>query len=402
MGNKIKVKVLDALLDLYENSKTFTGDNVNEQRFKIQTSKLFPKYDDDSEYAFYKEVNTDLEFLKTKGFISYKSEKSGKIKNVMLNTNDDSLSAIYAYLHRTSRKETQSDLLHLLDSYTDSSDVNSPLQRFITEQKIRISKNKNVEHFDKETQDFIKFEDILKATRAVLQNEDETFIRDFSIKVFNDSKRFENLQSQVRSILTQYGDYDDKETVLSEYGIVKTPTYVCVKGNARITLGVQEINLSGLQGDIAFSTQTLKEITNISVFGSRIITIENLTSFHNYKNQNDLVIYLGGFHNTVKRDFICMMYKQNPNKVFLHFGDIDVGGFYILNHLKKRTDIPFKPLNMDKTILQKYKAQTKQLTSEDEKRINKMLGQNDFAEYAETLNYMITHDCKLEQEVVKE
>ncbi|MBQ7612351.1 MAG: hypothetical protein IJU92_04685 [Spirochaetaceae bacterium] len=259
-----------------------------------------------------------------------------------------------------------------------------------------------MEHFDKETQDFAKFEDILKATRAVLQNEDETFIRDFSIKVFNDSKRFENLQSQVRSILTQYGDYDDKETVLSEYGIVKTPTYVCVKGNARITLGEQEINLSALQGDIAFSTQTLKEITNIAVFGSRIITIENLTSFHNYKNQNDFVIYLGGFHNTVKRDFICMMYKQNPNKVFLHFGDIDVGGFYILNHLKKRTDIPFKPLNMDKTILQKYKAQTKQLTSEDKKRINKMLGQNDFAEYAETLNYMIRHDCKLEQEVVKE
>ncbi|MBQ7612350.1 MAG: hypothetical protein IJU92_04680 [Spirochaetaceae bacterium] len=80
MGNKIEVKVLDALLDLYENSKTFTGDNVNEQRFKIQTSKLFPKYDDDSEYAFYKEVNTDLEFLKAKGFISYKSEKTERLK----------------------------------------------------------------------------------------------------------------------------------------------------------------------------------------------------------------------------------------------------------------------------------------------------------------------------------
>ena len=57
---------------------------------------------------------------------------------------------------------------------------------------------------------------------------------------------------------------------------------------------------------------------------------------------------------------------------------------------------------MDKAILQKYNAQTKPLTVEDKKRIDKMLMQSDFTEYAETLNYMITHDCKLEQEAIKE
>ena len=84
MVNKIETKILNTLLDLYERSKTFTGDNVNEQNFRVSTSKLFPKYDDDSEYALYKEINSNLLLLKTKGFIDYKSERSGKIKTFSL------------------------------------------------------------------------------------------------------------------------------------------------------------------------------------------------------------------------------------------------------------------------------------------------------------------------------
>ena len=81
MVNKIETKILNTLLDLYERSKTFTGDNVNEQNFRVVTSKLFPKYDDDSEYALYKEINSNLLSLKTKGFIDYKSERRVIIKS---------------------------------------------------------------------------------------------------------------------------------------------------------------------------------------------------------------------------------------------------------------------------------------------------------------------------------
>ena len=392
----IESKILNTLLDQYEKSKTFSDENKVNQNFKIFVGKFFPKYNDSAEYDFYAELNAQVENLEKKNFVTAQKEKSGKIKSVTLNQNESVLSTIYTYLHRTPRKETQSDLIQVFEEFADKEKIeNSPLQAFLEEQKSRIAQNKNIEHFTGDMQDFT---DILKGVREVIANEDEIFVRDFSVRVYGDSKRFEKLQSAIISILVHYGEYDDKETVLAEYGIVKTPTYVCVKGNGTVTLGNQKINLSTLYGDIAFSTQSLKEISQIAVLGKRVVTIENLTSFHDYKDTADFAIYLGGFHNKIKHDFLCLLYEENPDKEYLHFGDIDAGGFYILNHLKKRTEIDFKPLFMDSSILQKYMEKTKTLTNEDRKRLERMLAQSDFAEFAETVRYMLDHNCKLEQE----
>ena len=399
-------EILNKLIDKYERSKSFSDKNKVSQSFSIEIGKVFPQYNDESKLDYFIAMNNGINELVQKKFIIKKIAHGEVIKSVSLCT--ESIPAIYDYLHRTPRKETQSDLLNLLDEYADktadtvqeketASIEISPLKAFIAEQKSRIEQNKNVEHFNG---DIKEFNDILKGVREVLANEEEVFIRDFSVRVYGDSKRFEKLQSAITSILVHYGDYEDKETALSEYGIVKTPTYVCVKGNGVVTLGNQKINLSALHGDIAFSTQSLKEISQIAVLGTRVITIENLTSFHDYKETADFVLYLGGFHNKVKRDFLCMLHAQNPQKEYLHFGDIDAGGFYILNHLKKRTGIPFKPLYMDVSVLQKYSEQTKLLTNEDKKRLERMLSQSDFAEFAETMRYMLAHKCKLEQENV--
>ena len=70
MATKIELKVLNELLDLYEKSKTFLGENKNHQTFKVTLSKLFPKYEDDSEFELYKEINQNLNSLQKKGFIN--------------------------------------------------------------------------------------------------------------------------------------------------------------------------------------------------------------------------------------------------------------------------------------------------------------------------------------------
>ena len=59
-----------------------------------------------------------------------------------------------------------------------------------------------------------------------------------------------------------------------------------------------------------------------------VVTIENLTTFNAFKCENSFAIYLGGYHNTSRRNFIKKVYEQNPDKQYLHFGDIDAGGFY--------------------------------------------------------------------------
>ena len=148
------------------------------------------------------------------------------------------------------------------------------------------------------------------------------------------------LETKAKALLYQYGDYLDKETVFEESNVLKTPTYVSVKGKAILMIAGQTVDLSKLMGDIALSTESLKELESVKVTGKRIVTVENLTSFHNYgaakQESDDFVIYLGGFHNSIKRDFIKRVDYCNPGTKFFHFGDIDAGGFYILQHLRNQ------------------------------------------------------------------
>ena len=140
----------------------------------------------------------------------------------------------------------------------------------------------------------------------------------------------------------------------------------------------------------------LKQIEQIQVTGNRVITIENLTSFHAFSEHDMLAVYLGGYHNTHRRNLIRMIYAQNPDSAYYHYGDIDAGGFYILLHLRKKTGVAFQPHHMDIETLQRYGKYTKPLTEHDKNRLKKLLG----GEFGETVAYMLKHNCKLEQEAL--
>ena len=391
MVNKIEAKILNTLLDSYEKSKTFTGDNVNEQNFRVVTSKLFPKYDDDSEYALYKEINDYLSLLKAKGFIEYKTERSGKITTISLVK--EAIPEIYKFLKRQPKADTNNQLIEIWQEYDclNESDY-KPLLNYLLEQKRHLKENRKIQFFEGDIQEY---KDVLSACKTILSNQDEIFIRELSVKLFNNSKRLEALESTIRALLYKYGEYDEKDTVFEEHNIIKTPTYVMVKGKGILNCG-QQIDLSKIDGDIGLSTQTLKGLKSVELHGVSVITIENLTNFHKYHSQNELVIYLGGFHNSIKREFIKLVSKCNPNCIFKHYGDIDAGGFYILEHLKFKTGINFIPYKMDIETLKSNKNNWIELTEGDKQRLMKLEKKTNF--YKDVLNFMLTNNCKLEQE----
>lgn len=424
MMDKLQRKVLEHLLDSYERSKTFQGENQVNQSFSVNIGKLFPRYHDDAEYDYFCQVNEAMEELGNVSLVALEYERRGILKKVRLNP--ERLDECYALLGRTPRRQEQQELievwekLFLWESGVDTEEGTEkllPLHRYIEAQRIRIGKNQNVEHYDHNLQEY---RDLLLAAKAVLENQEEVFIRNFSMKLFHDSKRVEQLAPKLEGLLYQYGEFQEKGAVLEECGVVHTPTYVMMKGNGVLTLGTvnsmqenkgeQKIDLSRLSGDIALSTQSLKSLTGVEVFGNRVVTVENLTSFHDYTAGEDFVIYLGGFHNKVKRDFLVYLYQRNPEKEYRHFGDIDAGGFYILEHLKRKTGIAFYSLCMDVATLQRYEADQKSLTENDRKRLQQLREtlqdqkrRGECAEdYGEVIDYMMDRGCKLEQEAVRQ
>lgn len=406
MITKIQKKTINSLLDKYEKSKTFLGENQISQKFTIKITDLFPRYGDDAEYDYFCDVNDELNELQKLGLIILNFQRNNIIKTAELNLSN--LEQCYIFAKRESKKDEYSRIIQVMEEF-DGCDI---LNKYFDAQRLKISKNLKVEYYDGNIQDFT---DLLKLVKLVCENCDtgeEQFIRDFSIKHFADSKRIESLVTKAQALMYQYGDFQEKDAVLEECGIVKTPTYVCIKGNGKITLGSQIIDLSQLKGDVALSTASLKELTGIEILGSRVITIENLTSFHDYNDLDDFVIYLGGFHNTTKRKFLMYLYEHAMDKKYFHFGDIDAGGFYIYEHLKNKTGIPFRTLYMSIEVLQKYSLQIKELKQNDRKRIESLMKKLDDKykiscmnqvgdDYRNVLRYMLENNCKLEQEAVK-
>lgn len=389
MSNIYEKKILNSLVDKYEASRSFIGNNQVNQKFKVCISKMFIEYTDHSKFDIFRDVNESIEVLKRKGYISAKMDSRKIYENVFLSL--DNLSEIYMYLKRKPKNDIHKQLKLLLLEHMHDNEI---LSEYCKEQLNRIANNRSVEYFNN---DFQEFESILLAVKEVMLVETEQFIREFSIRIFKDSKFFQTIQTKVENILYEYGDFPEKDKILPSFNLVKTPTYVNYKGAGKIIISGQTIDLLKLSSDIAISSKMLPDIESIEVLGSKVITIENLTSFHRFNEQDFFVIYLGGFHNTVRRAFIKKLYEQNPQKQYYHFGDIDAGGFRILEHLKSKTEVPFKGYHMDIDTLVRYKEFSKKLTKNDRINLERLLIHD---EYVSVINFMLENNCKLEQEAV--
>ncbi len=379
--------ILNKLLDKYERSKSFIGDNKVNQRFSVKLPTLFPQYTDHANYKLFQSVNEAIEVLARKKLIVAKANSTKVCSEVRLNL--EGLDDAYNYLNREPKKDINNSVRQVLESYQDRNEI---LNRFCRAQMERILTNKSIQWFS----DLTEFEKILRAVDELLRIGSETFVRDFSVRIFKDSKAFEQIRSKVENLLFEYGDFPEKNQLLENLNLVKNPTYVNFKGAGSLELSGQTIDLSQLRSDLAISSSMLTDIDKIKITGRAVLTIENLTSFHTTDRSDMFVIYLGGFHNNVRREFIKKVFQQNPGVSFYHFGDIDAGGFYILEHLKRQTGIDFQPYKMDLEALKEYQEYSKKLTEHDRERLTRLRE----SEFKEVVSYMLENDCKLEQEAI--
>lgn len=388
-GNYEKT-ILNFLLDRYEKSKNFTGTGKVSRKIAVTPDSLFPQYQDHYDYEVFHEVNEAVDLLSRKNLIISKMNSANVCSQIFLN--QEAIELAYVFIGRVQKKELNRTITQILDAYRNKNDV---LKRFCDTQTDRISRNKPVQFFSGNLQEF---ENVMMAVEALFQIEVETFERDFSVKVFKDSKLFERIRTKVISLLFEYGDFPEKEEIPACLNVVRNPGYVNFKGAGILEISGQTIDLCRLGGDMAISSSILPNVDRIVVTGKAVMTVENLTSFHTMNTSGLFIIYLGGFHNSIRRDFIQKIYRQNPNITYYHFGDIDVGGFYILEHLKRLTGIDFRPYKMDLETLKIWQEFAKPLTENDRIRLNR-LGDSDFSE---VIRYMLENNCKLEQEAVSE
>lgn len=380
-------QILSLLIDSYE--KKDPG-NSNTRKASISIAVKFPEYKEPLSDA-HNDIETAIQHLLSWGFVQCSKNQQGYYTKVALL--ESALPKIYQFLHRTPKVdlwEMQKDLL--AKSVAQAESVTG---RFCAAMLERIAQRKDIEYGL--AKDMKLLEDILLALVNIEKLNKETYIRNFSEMVFHDSKRLQSILNPISRILLDYGDgVGQKETVLAQYNLISNPGYVYIKGDWQIWSQGQCILTNMFRGGIAISSDALDEIERIAVPDGVVISVENLTTYHDTKENQGAIIYLGGFLNTVRTNLLKKLYAFEPNARYFHKGDLDPYGFLILENLKKKTGIPFKPLEMDlDTLRQCHRAgHFRPLDAADRKAIDSPA----LIKYQPILQYMTQHNCKIEQE----
>lgn len=403
---KYEERILQALLDSYERSRLSRGENVVAVHISFQiTPKTIPIYFDENSSA-YEEIHGAAGHLEEMGY-THSVWKGGKKNHILqkIVLCDDKVDEIYSYLGRIPEKRMQQAQLAVLKALKD--ECTTPVAgRFICWLDERLKQGKTV-------REYLNLEDaegsrrLIRAIHAIETNQKETYIREFSVRCFGDSKELEKKVGLIGKILRRFSqDFEEMDTdvILAEYSIYRTLNYVYVKGSGLLRIGAPnayEIDLRNLRQGIGLSGEDLVSLEwSEDVPVKRIITIENLTTFFRWEESDSILIYLGGYHNAVRRKFLQKLYRIFPYAEYLHFGDIDVGGFEIYRDLCRRTGIPFCTYNMGISELEQYEQYTKKLTVNDRKRLDILLNNEEYEKVWPVLNYMREHGEKLEQESI--
>lgn len=204
-------------------------------------------------------------------------------------------------------------------------------------------------------------------------NKNDLSVREASMLVYGDSKWSEN------------NNYEEQE--------------VFIKGNWMIEWEQCTLDVSKFEGGIAIASGDLKNIKSIGVNTESVLTIENKTSFHRMTNARFAMMYLGGYANRYQIEFLKKVISDNPDIRYYHFGDIDIGGFWIHRHLCRQTSKTFEFYCMGIPQLRdkRFSNCLRELTDNDISRLD-TLSREEL--YRTVLKYMKEHNVKLEQEIV--
>jgi|CXWL01.1.fsa_nt_gi hypothetical protein len=261
--------------------------------------------------------------------------------------------------------------------------------------------------------------DLLAVLQALPTLTTETPYRVFSVRVFNDSKRFEAIKNQLVT-LARLGNPEWKripvEEVLRELNLVANPNYIHFAGNWQFTTDKGEIlNLSGFTPSVGFpaaQTATLQ-----TVHAESVLCIENLTTFHQYiqtehatrNTQHESNAACSVFRSSA---FICTFGNPSPavrrvlrllpetTPIYL-WSDLDYGGFNILSQLRRFVNEQIQPYLMNIDTLESNIPRARPLTTPDRTNLKRLLLRPELHDVRHVIEYLLKRGLKLEQEGVE-
>ncbi len=362
--------LLRDLLSIYEKRDANSSGFKTKVKIKFTKDK-YPKY-----FESPLEYDEAIKQLEKKNYISITKLKYDTVVDY-ISLNLEKVEEIKQLLEINGTSEKRALLLEELDKYNDDIIIN--LKNEIMN---RIKNNKSIKQYLSN-----EYIDAIKAVHYLENLNHNVYERNASNYIFNDSKRLAKIKNQIIAI------YED-ENILEKKGIMSVTPYLYVKGEGVIVINNQKIDLKDVSNSIGIPIDKIDELSFENIL--KVTTIENLTTFYDYKS-NGLIIFLGGF--STRSQIQVLKKLKSVCKEYYHFGDIDYGGFTILNNLMEELDLNIKTINMDLATLEKNIKYTQSFN--DHKYIEKLktlLEKPLLKEFTDVIQFMIDNSVWLEQE----
>ena len=250
--------------------------------------------------------------------------------------------------------------------------------------------------------------DLLTVLSALSTLETETPYRVFSVRTFNDSKRFDDLKPAIVR-LTRLANPEWKalpaDDILRELNLVANPNYIHMAGNWQLTTQSGEIlSLGGFTPSIGFPAAQVETIRSVAIHADSVLCIENLTSFHE-------IIRTKGIDNG-QYAIICLMGNPSPSVRYLlqlipettpiHlWSDMDYGGFNILSQLRRHIRHQIHPYLMDISTFEAHAHLSRPLISTDACNLRHLCNRPELVDVKPIIEHLIHRGLKLEQEGIQ-
>jgi len=350
------------------------------------------------------EVNAALIELAQQGLITVrwvKHETDNWLDKIDLNP--DRVAALYALLKRTPRYDQVAALHTLIDAQVPTIDWHTQGLSWLRQQ---LDTHHSIAPFQLDDPRFNT--DLLDALNALAQLQTPLLERTFSVQLFGDSKRFEDLRPAVLTVLRRHSPHaaeysDDGDSLLRVHQLQRVPEYVLLKGPLTLEVAGTKLALGPYTDGLSLPATTLRTARVIDCPARAVITVENTTSYHEltgWQTPEVLHIFTGGFASPTVIALLQAIRAAQAAVPFYHWGDLDAGGFRILLHLRKHLG-EVRALAMDEATLTQYRHLARPLTANDRTGLALLQTQTGLDDCGGAIAALLAADCKLEQEAVE-
>jgi hypothetical protein len=252
--------------------------------------------------------------------------------------------------------------------------------------------------------------DLLTALIALPGDEagEEIPYRVFSVRVFNDSKRFDALKETVARLARRHQptwrELSSPE-ILRELGLVANPGHLYLYGPWQLVDAQGQVtSLAGFYPSVGIPAALVAHVQRVRLDAGRVVCVENLASFYELirrEGQGIAALCLWGNPSPAARHLLrCLAQDRSRRDPLLLWADIDYGGLNILAQLRQQVSTDFAPYRMDRATLDAHARWAHPLSAGDERNLRRLRHHPALADMVPLIDHMLLRGLKLEQEAV--